>query len=689
MFMVDNLYPVKPGTVYIVGAGPGAPDLIAVRGRDIIAQADLIIYADSLVEQSVAELSRKENVQIVASSSLYLEEIMDLMVDAAKDGQVVARIHSGDPALYGATHEQMAHLEGHKIPYEIVPGITAAFAAAAILQTELTVPDVVQTIILTRTAGRTTMPLGEELRSLAAPGVSLAIYLSVTRIRQVVDDLIASGGYDATSPVAVLHKVTWPDESYVVGTLNDIVDKVRAAKYTKHALILVSPALDHNLRRLDRLTSSHLYDKSYSHRFRRAVDPQRTKERVEAREDASTVRGDKHLGSAQTRVGTAVVSVTKEGSSLARDLSDQLQARCAVPSKFVLGHEADEWPSTHLENNAKNESFTGSVVTKVRDLWAEQIAHLILIMPTGIAVRAIAPLLTNKYADPAVICLDEQGHFVVPLVGGHLAGANHLAQQIAALTKGHAVITTASDVQNKPALDLLGQEQFWRISPDSAVTVTSAALVNGESIGVWVDVLSSASTQVEEILQPLFATDCQVERVNSLDELDSDTYVAGLIVSDKILGDHHKHLLQKSILYRPPTFVVGMGCMAGVPRDELMTALRTSLSQVGLAHESAGSLATADLKAAEPGMIQLAAALNVPFCTVSTKELRQLHGREFTPSAAQKKFAIPGVAEPCARVISGGGELLLPKQAFKRCTVAIASINPNAESIARRASKST
>jgi len=266
-------YVVQPGKVYFVGAGPGAPDLITLRGRDIVAQADLVVYADSLVEESVAQLAAKPGARIVGSSGLHLEQVMALMIQAARAGAVVARIHSGDPALYGAIHEQMAALDDEGLPYEIVPGVTATFAAAARLKVELTVPDVVQTIILTRASGRVAMPAGEELRGLAAHGASLAIHLSVTRMRKVVQELLASGAYTPETPVAVIHKVTWPDESIVVGTLADIAEKVRAAGYTRQALILVSPALDGALRARERRTHSHLYDSSYTHRFREAVQP--------------------------------------------------------------------------------------------------------------------------------------------------------------------------------------------------------------------------------------------------------------------------------------------------------------------------------------------------------------------------------------------------------------------------------
>jgi precorrin-4/cobalt-precorrin-4 C11-methyltransferase len=262
-------YVVSPGTVYFVGAGPGAPDLITVRGRDIIAQADLVLYADSLVEEEVAQLAQKPSARLLGSSGMHLEQVIGLMVEAARSGHVIARVHSGDPSLYGAVHEQLGTLDDHGVPYEIVPGVTAAFALAARLNVELTVPDLVQTIILTRAAGRVPMPPAEQLVSLAAHGASLAIYLGVTRLRRVVDELLTGGAYTPETPVVVAHRVSWPDESIVVGTLATIVAQVKAAGYTRQALILVSPALDPALKGAARRTSSHLYDKTYTHRFRR------------------------------------------------------------------------------------------------------------------------------------------------------------------------------------------------------------------------------------------------------------------------------------------------------------------------------------------------------------------------------------------------------------------------------------
>lgn len=263
-------YPVVPGTVYFVGAGPGAPDLITVRGRDVLTQADLILYADSLVDAALPAAYARPEARIVGSVELHLDQIVALMREAAQAGQVVARLHSGDPALYGAIHEQMAALDEAGIPYEVVPGVTAAFALAARLGVELTVPELVQTIILTRPAGRTPLPEREQLTRLAAHGASLAIYLGITRIQQVVEDLLAGGAYTPDTPVVVAYRVTWPDEEIIDGTLGDIAAKVKAAGFTRQALILVGAALDPAHKRTDRPTS-RLYDPTYSHRLRRRV----------------------------------------------------------------------------------------------------------------------------------------------------------------------------------------------------------------------------------------------------------------------------------------------------------------------------------------------------------------------------------------------------------------------------------
>jgi precorrin-4/cobalt-precorrin-4 C11-methyltransferase len=261
-------YPVASGKVYIIGAGPGAPDLLTLRGRDIIARADVIVSADSLVHPGVAAFARPD-AEVYGSATRTLEEVMAIILAAVRDGKTVARVHSGDPSIYGAVHEQIAILEREGIPYEIVPGVSSAFAAAARLGIELTVPDVTQTVIFTRQAGRTAVPERERLRDLAAHGCSLVLFLSVALIDRVVAELRAAGYADDT-PVAVVYRVSWADEQVLRGMLADIAARVKEARLQLHALILVGPTLDLD-RRAGEQHRSNLYSPGYSHRHRRST----------------------------------------------------------------------------------------------------------------------------------------------------------------------------------------------------------------------------------------------------------------------------------------------------------------------------------------------------------------------------------------------------------------------------------
>jgi precorrin-4/cobalt-precorrin-4 C11-methyltransferase len=264
--------PMTPGVVYFIGAGPGDPDLLTVKGKRLIETADVVVWADSLVHPDVAALARAD-AEVLGSSSLTLEQITATLVAASRAGKTIARVQSGDPSLYGAIHEQQVLLEREQVPYTIVPGVSSAFAAAALLDAELTVPDVAQTVIFTRVANRTTtVPSGERLRELASHGATLVIFLSASVIEKVVDELLA-GGCSAETPVAVVYRATWQDQQILRGTLADIAPAARAARITKQALILVGPAIDPALRQHAAANRSHLYRPDYTHLFRKATPP--------------------------------------------------------------------------------------------------------------------------------------------------------------------------------------------------------------------------------------------------------------------------------------------------------------------------------------------------------------------------------------------------------------------------------
>lgn len=228
-------------TVHFIGAGPGAPDLITIRGRDLIARCPVCLYAGSLVPTEVVAYA-PAGAQVLDTAAMTLDEIVTLMEAAHAAGHDVARVHSGDPSIYGAIAEQIRRLDALGIPHDITPGVPSFAAAAAALGTELTVPEVSQTIIITRTSGRASaMPEGEDLATLGRSGATLALHLSVTNVAKVVEDLTPHYGPDC--PVAVVYRASWPDQLIVRGTLADIAAAVRAAGLKRTALILVGRVL--------------------------------------------------------------------------------------------------------------------------------------------------------------------------------------------------------------------------------------------------------------------------------------------------------------------------------------------------------------------------------------------------------------------------------------------------------------
>jgi precorrin-4/cobalt-precorrin-4 C11-methyltransferase len=252
--------------VVFVGAGPGAPDLITLRGARAIAAADVVVWARSLVMEETVREHARPGAEVVESASMTLEEVRAIYERALAEDLVVARVHSGDPAIYGAIHEQIALLAELGLPYEIVPGVSSLGAAAAALGRELTVPEVAQSIVLTRRGGRTPMPPGEDLRELARHGTTMALFLSAARPRELQADLLA-GGYPPDTPCAIVHRASWPDERVIRCRLDELGERVRAAGIDRQALVLVGPGL------AEADTRSHLYDPRFGHMFRRLPHP--------------------------------------------------------------------------------------------------------------------------------------------------------------------------------------------------------------------------------------------------------------------------------------------------------------------------------------------------------------------------------------------------------------------------------
>lgn len=253
--------------LYFIGAGPGDPELITLKGKRIISEADVIIYAGSLVNPEVLRFA-KNDAAIYNSATMNLDEVLDVEIKALKEGKTVARVHTGDPAIYGAIQEQMDGLMKAGIKesdFEVVPGVSSFLASAAALKQEYTLPGISQTVIITRMEGRTPMPDKEKLHMLAAHQATMCVFLSVQAIDKVMDEL-KKGGYSGDTPVAIVVRATWPDQKILRGTIDTIADVLKKEGVLRQAMIVVGKVLD------TEYELSKLYDSKFTTMFREGTD---------------------------------------------------------------------------------------------------------------------------------------------------------------------------------------------------------------------------------------------------------------------------------------------------------------------------------------------------------------------------------------------------------------------------------
>ncbi len=248
--------------VYFVGCGPGDPELITIKAKRIIEGADVVVYSGSLIPPAILAMCKKSALHDAAG--MVREEILGLLRDGAMRDEAVVRLHDGDPTIYGAIREQMDHLEKEGIGCTVVPGITSFLAASSALGTQLTLPGVTQTVIITRAASRTKVPERESISELASHGATMVLYLSVHLIRDIVQEALA-GGYKESTPVAVVYRASWPDQKIVTGTLQDIAGKLADEGITRTAIIIIGDVV-----KPKSYEYSRLYDKTFSHGYRKA-----------------------------------------------------------------------------------------------------------------------------------------------------------------------------------------------------------------------------------------------------------------------------------------------------------------------------------------------------------------------------------------------------------------------------------
>ena len=248
--------------VFFIGCGPGDPDLITVKAKKLLQKADVVVYSGSLIPEQIMKMCKKA--KTFDAAKLVREEIFDILRKNAKKGKNVVRLHDGDPTIYGAIREQMDNLHKEKINSEVIPGVTSFLASAAVLGSQLTLPGVTQTMIITRAEKRTKVPKREKISELAKHRATMIFYLSVQLIDNIVKEAIA-GGYPKTTPVGVVYRASWPDQIIITGTLQTISKKIKAQKITRTAIIIIGDVI-----KPKSYEYSKLYDKSFSHGFRKA-----------------------------------------------------------------------------------------------------------------------------------------------------------------------------------------------------------------------------------------------------------------------------------------------------------------------------------------------------------------------------------------------------------------------------------
>lgn len=564
--------------IHFTGAGCGSPDLITLRGAQQLQKADVVIYAGSLVNPELLSLCRKD-CRIYDSARLTLEEILSLMKQY-RDKEVV-RLHTGDPSLYGAIKEQMDLLEQEGIPFDVTPGVSSFLGAAASLPAEYTVPGISQSLILTRMAGRTKVPESESIHALASHGASMAVFLSAGMLEGLQKELL-SGAYTEDTPAAIVYKATWPEERILRCRLGDLAKTGEDAGIRNTALILVGDFLQKEGER------SKLYDPSFSTGFRKAKES-----------SAGDIR---------------ILSFTDRGEALAGRLASIL------PAKADRGIPAADWTKQHFPTARA----------------------LVFIGAAGIAVRSAALYLRSKAEDPAILVLDEDGRFVVPLLGGHLGGANELARKIAGLLGAQAVITTATDTAGVFAVDEWARCQGLALLEPERILPVSSALLRDGNITVTSDfpIQGASPSGVRtgeggEVLVSLHTDDSQA-----------------------------LHLV-------PRIGALGIGCKKGIRAETIETVFAAFLKEHRLSEKCITGVYSIDRKAKEPGILSFCRRHGWPFTTFSAEELSAVPGSFSASSFVLDAVGVDNVCERAA-VLGSGGKLAAPKYTGNGVSLALA-----------------
>mgnify|MGYP000709996892 FL=1 len=627
--------------VHFVGAGPGACDLITVRGMNRIKEADVIIYAGSLVNPELLSYA-KADCKIYNSAHMTLDAVVDVMREAEAAGKGTVRLHTGDPSVYGAIREQMDLLDEYGIKYDVCPGVSAVFGAAASLACEYTLPDVTQTLILTRAEGKTPVPEKENLRSLAAHRASLVLYLSSGLARKVRQELLI-GGYAEDTPVAVVYKATWPEEKIIRTTLAKLPEDMEAAGITKTALIIVSPALGSIYEK------SKLYDAAFATEYRGATEIA--------------------LPAGIRRV--LLITCSVRGYATMQKLAKKLENISGA--EIIAKVKCEALPEVSMKETVK----------ACVDEYFEQVDAIVFVTASGIAVRSVAEHLTHKSKDPAIVCMDECSKHVISLVSGHAGGANALTQMLADVMWATPVITTATDVEGRFSIDDYAREHNLVVTDWAKAKAISAEVLAAGAEPVRVN---EAEVLQEE--EKYACGICKEQKSTGIDmgKIENDGCENGIDVQRLQIGSYQVVITPQDVSVDaqtlqliPRCIVAGVGCKKGMPVDKIEHAVQDAFAKAGLRMEALCAVASIDLKKEEAGLLEFCETRKVPFEAYTAEELQAVSG---TFSASEFVTGVTGVDNVCERSAvkyasehgANDGELLLRKQAQDGVTVALAYV---------------
>ena len=583
--------------VYFVGAGPGAPDLITVRGQRLLEQADVIIYAGSLVNPALLQAA-KPSCAVYNSAYMTLEEVISVMEAAAQEGKSCVRLHTGDPSFFGAVREQMDELDKREIPYESCPGVSAMFGAAAAMNLEYTLPGVSQTVIISRAAGQTPVPEREEIRKLAAHQSTMVLYLSAGQMEKLQEELLA-GGYAPGTPAAIVYKATWPEELCLQCTVAELVETARKKDITKTALVIVGEVLG------DRYERSRLYDPSFSTGFRVAAgQPVGSPARAEAGLHSTAETAEKERKA-------ALAAFTQQGTGLASCIAKLLEKegwRCEV---FTTQKSSAAESGSMAEQDASAAGVQVQVLHEpLREWTGKRFADsraLLFIGAAGIAVRSIAPFVKDKMTDPAVLVVDEAAKHVIPLLSGHVGGANRLARKLSEQLGADCVLTTATDVRQRFAVDCFARDNGLLITDREKAKAISAAILDGKRVGICAP---DGWLEAEELPAQL--------------EIAEEMKTDGLCVSI----DWHCGEIEKTALRLIPekSVWIGAGCKKGTSKEALKKAFEDFLQMQDIHRRAVAGIASISLKREEQGVLEFAGEEQLPLRFFEAEQLEALGG---------------------------------------------------------------